>query len=78
MRRPARCCSAFRGWVRAVDRIIASRRSGRLRLADVGRLTGGLRRAREFLIAEDWRPRRVDSERLAARLAPVPRQMSLF
>jgi putative DNA modification/repair radical SAM protein len=64
--------------VRAIDRVIASRRSGRLRLADVARLTGGLRRAREFLIAEDWRPRRVDSEKLAARLASAPRQMSLF
>jgi putative DNA modification/repair radical SAM protein len=64
--------------VRAVDKIITSRRTGRLRYADVSRLTTGLRRAREFLIAEDWRPRRVDDGKLASRLAPAPEQMNLF
>jgi putative DNA modification/repair radical SAM protein len=64
--------------VRAVDRIIASRRIGRLRYADVARLTTSLRRAREFLVTDDWRPRRVDDAKLASRLAPVPRQLNLF
>jgi predicted DNA-binding helix-hairpin-helix protein len=41
---------------RAVDRIVLARRHTRLRLEDVARVTGGLKRARPFLIAADHRP----------------------
>jgi putative DNA modification/repair radical SAM protein len=64
---------------RAVERIIASRRTGALRLADLARLTGAIARARPFIIALDWHPgRSLDQERLRARLAPAPQQLSLF
>jgi putative DNA modification/repair radical SAM protein len=64
---------------RAVDRIIASRRSGALRLADVGRLSGALRRARPFIVAADYQPGRLlDDGRLRAKLTPKPAQLSLF
>lgn len=64
---------------RAVDAILRARRHTRLRLDDVARLTAGLKRAREFLIAEDYRPgaasQRLD---LRARLAEPAQQLSLF
>jgi putative DNA modification/repair radical SAM protein len=64
---------------RAVDRILASRRSGALRLADVGRLSGALARARPFIIAGDWRPTRVlDDAQLRRKLAPPAVQLNLF
>lgn len=63
---------------RAVDAIITARRHRRLRLDDVGRLTSGLKRARPFLIAADFRPTHlVDRLDLRQRLAE-PQQMSLF
>lgn len=57
---------------RAVDRIVLARRQTRLRLADVGRLSGALKRARPFLVTADWRPVRL-AERpdLRDRLAPA-------
>lgn len=42
--------------VKAVDRIIATRKWRKLRLEDVGRLTVSITKLRPFLIAEDWRP----------------------
>src|ERR1700742_239656 len=41
---------------KTVDRIIVSRRHRKLRLDDLARLCGAIRRARPFLIAADWRP----------------------
>ncbi|MFE1602659.1 putative DNA modification/repair radical SAM protein [Methylobacterium sp. ID0610] len=71
--------------VRAVDKIVAARRHTRLRLADVARLTSGLKRARPFLIAADHAPTRLtDRLDLRARLAEPPRlpepprQLALF
>lgn len=65
--------------VKAVDRIIASRRTGSLRLADVRRLTGALKRALPFIIALDHHPGgSLDSVSLRQRLAPAPTQLSLF
>ncbi|MBV9570886.1 MAG: putative DNA modification/repair radical SAM protein [Alphaproteobacteria bacterium] len=64
--------------VRAVDRIIESRRSGRLRFGEVARLSRGMRRAREFLIAADWSPRKLDSLHLKSWLSPAPEQMALL
>jgi predicted DNA-binding helix-hairpin-helix protein len=64
---------------RAVDRILASRRSGSLRLVDVGRLSGALSRARPFIITADWRPTHIlDDAHLRRRLTPPPVQLSLF
>ncbi|MGZ5929351.1 MAG: putative DNA modification/repair radical SAM protein [Rhizomicrobium sp.] len=63
---------------RVVDRIIATRRHTRLRLADVARLSPAIRRARPFLITADHSPARLtDRADLRARLT-APRQMSLF
>jgi putative DNA modification/repair radical SAM protein len=64
--------------VRAVDRIVASRRHGRLRLADVARLTTSIARVRPFIVTPDWHPGRLlDSGRLAQRLRSAPQQLSL-
>jgi putative DNA modification/repair radical SAM protein len=64
---------------KAVDRIIASRRSGALRLDDVGRLTGALRRARPFIATVDYQPgATLDDARLREKLVPAPKQLSLF
>jgi putative DNA modification/repair radical SAM protein len=63
---------------RAVDRIVAARRHGRLRLADVARLTASLKRALPFLVAADHRPRTLDREDLRARLVKPAEQLSLF
>jgi putative DNA modification/repair radical SAM protein len=64
---------------RAVDAIIKARRHGRLRLDDVARLSSGLKRARPFLIAEDFRPTTLtDRLDLRAKLAEPAEQLSLF
>jgi predicted DNA-binding helix-hairpin-helix protein len=64
---------------RAVDRIIASRRNGRLRLDDVARLSGALARARPFIVTVDWRPTALlDDAHLRRKLAPSPVQLPLF
>jgi putative DNA modification/repair radical SAM protein len=64
---------------RAVDRILASRRSGSLRLVDVGRLSGALSRARPFIITADWRPTHIlEDAHLRRRLTPPAVQLSLF
>jgi putative DNA modification/repair radical SAM protein len=63
---------------RAVDRILAARRHGRLRLADIGRLTSSLKRALPFLVAADHRPKTLDRIDLRDRLVPAPKQLSLF
>ena len=65
---------------KAVDKIVAARRHTRLTLADVGRLSSGVRRAEPFLITADHRPVRLtDRADLRARLAPRrSEQLSLF
>jgi putative DNA modification/repair radical SAM protein len=64
---------------RAVDRIIASRRSGALRFDDVARLAGAMGRAQAFIVAADYRPGALlDDERLRQKLTPKPVQLSLF
>ena len=64
---------------KAVDRIIASRRSGALRLDDVARLSGALSRARPFIVTADYRPGALlDDARLRQKLTPKPAQLSLF
>jgi putative DNA modification/repair radical SAM protein len=64
--------------VRAVDRIIAARRHGALRLADIGRLTASIARVRPFIATPDWRPRALlDDADLRQRLARKPQQLAL-
>ena len=64
---------------RTVDRIVEARRIHALRLADLARLTGGLKRALPFIVAADHRPTRLlDRGDLRARLVPPPTQLSLF
>jgi putative DNA modification/repair radical SAM protein len=64
---------------RAVDKIIQARRHTRLRLADIARLSPGLKRARPFLITEDHTPGKLlDRADLRQRLTPPSNQMSLF
>jgi putative DNA modification/repair radical SAM protein len=63
---------------RAVERIIETRRHARLRLADLSRLSSGIKRALPFLIAADHSPARLtDRADLKARLTP-PLQLNLF
>jgi putative DNA modification/repair radical SAM protein len=65
--------------LRAVERIIRARRHARLTLADVRRLSTGVKRALPFLIAEDHRPVRLtDRADLRERLTPAAVQLSLF
>jgi putative DNA modification/repair radical SAM protein len=65
--------------VKAVDRLIASRRQRRLRLEDVARLTVSVAKVRPFLIAQDWRPTMLtDRADLARRLKPQVKQLELF
>ena len=64
---------------RAVDRIVIARRHTRLRLADVGRLSSALKRARPFLIAADYTPGGLtDRHDLRSRLAEPDAQLSLL
>jgi putative DNA modification/repair radical SAM protein len=64
---------------RSVDRIIASRRSGALRLADVARLSAAISRARPFIVTADYHPgRALDAANLRGKLAPRPEQLSLL
>lgn len=65
--------------VRGVDRIIATRRHYRLRLADVARIASSIDKLRPFIEAADWTPgQSLDDARLRARLTPAPQQLSLF
>jgi putative DNA modification/repair radical SAM protein len=66
--------------VRVVDRILASRRQGKLRYADLITLGASLRKARHFLVMPDYRPRSdVCSTSLRGALAPSEnRQAELF
>jgi putative DNA modification/repair radical SAM protein len=65
--------------VKAVDKLIASRRWRRLSLADVGRLTVSVAKVRPFLITEDWRPTLLtDKADLQQWLKPKREQLELF
>ena len=64
---------------RAVDKIVLARRHTRLRMDDLARLTGALRRARPFLIAADHHPgATTDRADLRRGLVEPAAQMSLF
>ena len=64
---------------RTVERIVAARRHRTLRLDDLARLSGAIRRAGPFIIAAEYRPHAEHtSTRLRAALTPAPAQLSLF
>jgi putative DNA modification/repair radical SAM protein len=64
--------------VKAVDKLLKSRRCRRLRLEDVARLTASIARVRPFIEAEGWRPTLLtDRADLGAWLKPRE-QMELF
>jgi predicted DNA-binding helix-hairpin-helix protein len=65
--------------VKAVARILTSRRWRRLHLADVARLTVSIAKLRPFIITEDWRPVMLsDKADLRTVVAPKMEQMELF
>jgi putative DNA modification/repair radical SAM protein len=65
--------------VKAVDRIIASRRWRRLGLDDVARLTVSVAKVRPFIVTEGWRPVALtDRADLRERLKPKREQLELF
>ena len=65
--------------VKAVDRIVGTRRHKKLRLEDVGRLTLSVAKVRPFITAADWSPGGLtDDAKLRQKLVPQPQQLSLF
>jgi putative DNA modification/repair radical SAM protein len=64
--------------IKAVGRIVATRRYHALRLDDLKRLTTSVRSLLPFITAVDWRPRMLDGADLETCLRPRPRQMELF
>ncbi|HWH22676.1 MAG TPA: biotin synthase, partial [Allosphingosinicella sp.] len=65
--------------VKAVDRIVASRRWRRLGLDDVARLTASIAKVRPFILADGWRPTLlIDRADLRQRLKPKTEQFELF
>ena len=65
--------------VRAVGRILMSRRWRRLSLADVARLTVSIKKLRPFIITSDWRPLVLsDKADLRSLIAPPVEQLELF
>jgi putative DNA modification/repair radical SAM protein len=65
--------------VKAVDRLIASRRWRKLRLEDVGRLTASISKVRPFILAEGWHPTLLaDRADLSAWVKPKREQLELF
>jgi predicted DNA-binding helix-hairpin-helix protein len=65
--------------VKAVDRIVTSRRWRRLSLDDVARLTLSVAKVRPFIVAEGWRPTLlIDRADLRQRVKPRTEQLELF
>jgi putative DNA modification/repair radical SAM protein len=65
--------------VRAVSKILSSRRWRKLSLADIGRLTVSVAKLRPFIITSDWRPVLLsDKADLRGLVSAKPEQMELF
>lgn len=65
--------------ISSVEAIIAERRHRRLRLEDVARLCSSAKKIRPFIEAMDWTPgTQLDDAKLAAKMRPAPKQLSLF
>ena len=64
---------------KSVDRLLAVRRHKRVRLEDLERLAGSIKRMLPFVVTADWRPAAL-SDRLdvAGPPTPPPRQLELF
>jgi putative DNA modification/repair radical SAM protein len=63
---------------KAVDRIVAARRLGKLRLGDLAKLTASVKKVLPFIVTLDWRPGKLtDSADLRARFAPPAEQLAL-
>ena len=63
---------------RAVDRIVAARRLGALRLGDLATITASVKKLLPFIVTPVWRPGALtDSADLRARFAPPPEQLAL-
>ncbi|AMN39189.1 putative DNA modification/repair radical SAM protein [Rhodoplanes sp. Z2-YC6860] len=64
---------------KAIDKLIVARQHRVVRLDDLTRLAGSVKRARAFIVTADHRPTRIlDDLHLRAKLAPPPKQLSLF
>ena len=65
---------------RGVERVLAGARAGgALRLADLERVSGSVRRMLPFVVARDWTPSGLlDGEHLRAQLAQKGAQLDLF
>ena len=64
---------------KTVKQILTTRRWRRLRLEDVARLCGTVKKAMPFIATADWQPGALtDSAGLRGRLAPPAQQMDLF
>jgi len=62
---------------KTVNKLIGVRRLKRVTLDDLARLAGSVKRARPFVICDDWRPGALtDADDLRTRLAPASRQAS--
>ncbi len=65
--------------VKAVNRIVTSRKWRRLRLDDVARITVSIAKLRPFIVTDDWRPTLLsDKADLRPFVAPKVEQMELF
>jgi putative DNA modification/repair radical SAM protein len=63
--------------VKAVDRILETRRHTQLTLADVGRLSRGVAKLKPFLVCADWSPGAL-TDRVDLRARVQPKQLDLF
>jgi putative DNA modification/repair radical SAM protein len=69
--------------VKSVDKLLGVRRYKAIRLEDLARLSGSVKRVRPFVICEDWRPLAASDDiqleaRMRAAADPRPVQMTLF
>ncbi len=65
--------------VTGVERILVNRRSQRLRLQDLGRLCGSVKRLKAFVVTRDWTPGNLlDAESLRRGFVQKDAQLSLF
>ncbi|MEJ7777717.1 MAG: putative DNA modification/repair radical SAM protein [Sphingomicrobium sp.] len=65
--------------IKAIDKILVSRRWRTLRLEDVARLTVSIAKVRPFIVTADWRPTLLtDRSYLKALIAPRREQLELF
>jgi predicted DNA-binding helix-hairpin-helix protein len=65
--------------IKAVERILSSRRWRSLRLDDVARLTRSVAKVRPFIVTADWRPTLLaDRADLRPLVAPKREQLELF